>query len=271
MTLSIDGTVLVIGAGKMAMAMIKGWLAEGLPSKNIILYHAAPSARTIAVAAEYDLQLVNEVPSLEPRLIMLSVKPQMFGDIYPIVQKAAGANTVLLSVAAGISLSAIEGETKSTRVVRAMPNTPSQVGKGVTGLVASAGATEADRTLATDLMRASGEVVWLNDEQDMDALTVVSGSGPAYVFYLVEAMAAAGVAEGLSADQAMRLARQTVIGAAALMEQDPTDAATLRQNVTSKAGVTAAALEVMMGEQGIGDVVKKALKAARIRSQELGK
>lgn len=271
MTLSIDGTVLVIGAGKMAMAMIKGWLANGLPAANVILYHAAPSARTVSIAGEYGLKLVRELPSESPRLILMSVKPQMFGDIYPVVRQALGSQTVLLSVAAGISLSTIAKETSTDRVVRAMPNTPSQVGKGVTGLVAREATTDADRELATKLLAASGEVVWLDEEKDMDALTVVSGSGPAYVFYLVEAMAAAGVAEGLSADQAMRLARQTVIGAAALMEQDPTDVSTLRENVTSKAGVTAAALEVMMGDGGIGDVVKKALKAARRRSEELGK
>jgi pyrroline-5-carboxylate reductase len=156
-------------------------------------------------------------------------------------------------------------------VIRTMPNTPAQVGKGITGAVPGAGVSEQDRLAADALLRAAGSVLWFDEEAKLDAVTAVSGSGPAYVFHFVEALAAAGVREGFSPEQAMLLARQTVIGAAALLEADDTPAAVLRQNVTSPKGTTEAALGVLMAPNGLINLMEKTVVAARLRSQELGR
>lgn len=270
MSLSNLGTVVLVGAGKMGMAMAQGWLKAGLRTENLVLVDPKPADPVIDFAGEHGLLLVSSLPDEPAETLVLAVKPQIMTDVLPVARAHVSDATLVLSIAAGIALETLSAGLSSKRIVRTMPNTPAQVGKGVTGAVALDGVSDADRDVAARLLTAAGEVVWFDDESQLDALTAVSGSGPAYVFHMVEAMAAAGEAEGLSPEQAMMLARQTVIGAAALMEADPTEAAILRKNVTSPNGVTAEALAVLMDEDGLTALMSRAISAARKRSAELG-
>ena len=262
----------LIGAGKMGMALARGWLQGGLPAQSLHLVDPAPHGSVVEFAQARGVSIGPAAPESPAGILVIAVKPQVVDQVFPALRRSVNDETLVLSIAAGISVRRLSEGLGTRRVIRTMPNTPAQVGKGVTGLVRGADVTDADWDIAHALFSASGLVVDLPDEGDIDALTAVSGSGPAYVFHLVEAMAAAGVAEGLSPDAAMVLARQTVIGAAALMEADPTDAATLRQNVTSPNGTTFEALQVLMDPQtGMPALFKKAVHAARVRSEELGK
>lgn len=265
------GTVGVVGPGKMAMALVRGWLASGFPVDNIVLVHPSPSDRTKEFATDVGLRLVGELAKGEADFVMLAVKPYKMVEIMQGMRDQITPETVVFSVAAGTSLATMQEALGSDRVIRTMPNTPSQVGKGVTGVVAGPRVSDEDCQAVDELLSSSGLVVWLDNETDIDALTSLSGSGPAYVFHMVEAMAAAGVAQGLPAEAAMVLARQTIIGAAALLEADPSDAATLRENVTSPKGVTYEALKILMDEQtGMTPLLTRALTAAKKRSKELG-
>lgn len=271
MTLSNLGSVVLLGAGKMGTAMARGWLAAGLQPAHLILVDPQPGDGAKQFARQHGLQLVPTIPDDPPGVLVLAVKPQIMLEVLTSVRSQISRDTLVLSIAAGISLEALTSGLGTDRVVRTMPNTPAQVGKGISGAVPANGVSAGNRDIAEALLAAAGKVVWFDDESELDALTAVSGSGPAYVFYLVEVMAAAGVEQGLSSDQAMALARQTIIGSAALMEADPTDAATLRQNVTSPGGTTAAALAVLMAEDGLKPLMSRAVDEARKRSEELGK
>ncbi len=265
------GPVMLVGAGKMGMALARGWLDAGLPPSNLVLVDPSPGDAAKDLAADYDLTIHAEAVGLEPNVLVLAVKPQIIGAVMGGLKQAIGPQTLVLSIAAGISIEKLSAGLETGRVVRTMPNTPAQIGKGVTGAVAGAEVSSDDRAAADALLSAAGQVAWFDHEGDLDAVTAVSGSGPAYVFNLVEALAAAGVKLGLSETVAMQLARQTVIGAAALMEVDPAPASVLRQNVTSPNGTTAAALEVLMADDGLAPLMEKAVDAARARSQELGR
>lgn len=260
----------LIGAGKMGLALAKGWLAAGLNGTGVTFVDPNPGSDAKALAAKYGVNLAQTVPDASPRVLVLAVKPQIIGPVMAELRSVVGPDTLVLSIAAGVNIETLSDRLGTSNVVRTMPNTPAQVGKGVTGAVAARGLSSRDHDLADALLRAAGEAVWVPEERLLDALTAVSGSGPAYVFLLAEAMAAAGVAQGLDAEQAMVLARQTVIGAAALMEADPTDVATLRENVTSPGGVTAAALEVLLHEDGMRAMMARAIDAATKRNAELG-
>ncbi len=270
MRLSHSGPVLLIGAGKMGMAMAAGWVKAGLKGADLTLVDPQPHESVTVFAAANGATVRADLPSAAPRVIVLAVKPQVMESVLPLVRPITGADTLVVSIAAGISLDRLTGGLGTQRVVRTMPNTPAQLGKGITGAVADAGVTGPDRELAEGLLEAAGKVIWLEEEPLLDAVTAVSGSGPAYVFHLVEAMAAAGETLGLPADKAMELARQTVVGAAALLEADASEAAQLRKNVTSPNGTTQAALEVLMGEPGLTALMTRAMTAARDRSEELG-
>ena len=270
MTLADVGSLVLVGAGKMGTAMAKGWLAAGLKSANLILVDPKPLAPVVEFVEKHGLNLVPSVPSNPAEVLVLAVKPQIMQDVLADARDCVSGQTLVLSIAAGIALGNLTRSLGSERVIRTMPNTPAQVGKGVSGAVAAAGVNAGNRTMAEALLGAVGSVVWFEDEAMLDALTAVSGSGPAYVFLLVEALAAAGVEQGLEPDQAMALARQTIIGAAALMDADPTDAGTLRVNVTSPGGTTAAALSVLMADGGMKELLSRAVAAARQRSEELG-
>ncbi len=265
------GPVMLIGAGKMGVALARGWIDAGLPESNLIVVDPNPGDTAKEFAEDYGLTIASEALGLEPNVLVLAVKPQVIGPVMETLKRVVGAHTLVLSIAAGISIARLSAGLGTDRVVRTMPNTPAQVGKGISGAVAGPGVSADNRAAADTLLQAAGPVVWFDAESDLDAVTAVSGSGPAYVFNLVEAMAAAGVAQGLPEGVAMQLARQTVIGAAALMEADTSSAATLRQNVTSPNGTTAAALAVLMGEDGLTPLVGRAVDAARKRSEELGR
>ncbi len=265
------GPVVLVGAGQMGLAMARGWLAAGLEGAKLILVDPAPRQSTIDFARNHNLKLLAEAPDQAPMVLVIAVKPQVIVPVMAQIKPRISAATLIISIVAGISLATLYDGLGTKRVVRAMPNTPVQVGKGASGAISGGGVTEKNRAEANILLSAAGLLVWLDDESEMDGLTAVSGSGPAYVFLLVEAMAAAAMKQGLPEKTAFLLARQTIVGAAALMEADPASAATLRKNVTSPNGTTAAALEVLMAKKGgLEELMMRAIAAATKRSAELG-
>lgn len=275
MGLSINGQIVLAGAGKMGSAMLSGWLAHGLSPSQIFIQEPSPSPEIASLAAQYGLHMAARFSPSDvsnPAVIVAAVKPQAMADVWPGLAGLAGPQTVVMSIAAGLPLSRFKRTTGAAlAVVRAMPNTPAAIGRGITGAVCNAHVSADQRAQCDALLRAVGDVVWLDDEGLIDAVTAVSGSGPAYVFHLVEAMAEAGVQAGLPADEAMRLARATVSGAGELLHQSRDPAAVLRQNVTSPGGTTAAALGVLMrGETGLTALMSEAIAAAKKRGQELG-
>lgn len=256
--------LVLLGCGKMGSAMLEGWLAQGLAAAAVHVIDPAPSdwLKGTGVA------LGGAVPE-RPAVLLVAVKPQVMAAALPQFAQLGGGATLVLSVAAGVGLAAYEAAFGAgTPVVRAMPNTPAAVGRGITALVANDAAGDAGLALAEALLAAVGQTVRLDSESQMDAVTGLSGSGPAYVFHLVEAMAAAGVAEGLAPDLAMTLARATVAGAGALLDGSEESAAQLRVNVTSPKGTTAAGLDVLMPD--LPDLMRRTVAAAAARSRELG-
>lgn len=262
--------LVLLGCGKMGSALLEGWLAGGLPAASATVLEPQPSPRLIGLAGA-GLRLNAALPQ-DPAVAILAVKPQMMGGALPRLAELGGGGTLFLSIAAGTPISAFEKHLGATTpIVRAMPNTPAAVGRGITALIGNTAAGAADLDLAETLMRAVGQVVRLEAEAQMDAVTAISGSGPAYAFLLIEVLAVAGIAEGLPAELALQLARATVAGAGELAESSGVDPATLRVNVTSPGGTTAAALAVLMREEGgLADLVGAAVKAAAARSRELG-
>lgn len=271
MSLKTAGSILLVGAGKMGTAMAAGWIKAGLPGAALTLVDPAPHGSVVNFATQTGATLRRDLPTEPPRVIVLAVKPQVMDAVLAASRHVVGPETLVLSIAAGISISRFRQGLGTGRVVRTMPNTPAQLGKGITGAVAAEGVSDEDRVLAEALLTAAGEVVWLENEALIDSVTAVSGSGPAYVFHLVEALAAAGEKQGLDRDQSMTLARQTIIGAAALLDAESASAEQLRKNVTSPGGTTQAALDVLMAEDGLGALMDRAVDAARRRSEELGK
>ncbi|MEL6196239.1 MAG: pyrroline-5-carboxylate reductase [Pseudomonadota bacterium] len=259
-------SLLLLGCGKMGGAMLEGWLAGGLPPSAVQVIEPHPSARLEALAGQ-GLAL-NPADPQPPEVAVLAVKPQMMAAAAPALAGFGRGGTLVLSIAAGTPISAFEAMFgPGTPIVRAMPNTPAAIGRGITAVVANAAAGQAGLAKAEALLAAIGETVRLEHEGQIDAVTGVSGSGPAYVFHLIEALAAAAEAEGLPADLAMRLARATVCGAGALAAESTESAETLRQNVTSPAGTTAAGLAVLMPE--LPDLMTRTVAAAAARSRAL--
>ena len=270
MNLSDIGPVVLVGAGKMGLAMARGWIAGGLPPDQLVLIDPKPGEATTAFAAEHSIRLLESPIGILTHVMVMAVKPQVMKEVMAEVQPAVGAQTLVLSIAAGISIQTLSQGLQTERVVRAMPNTPAQLGKGISGAVGYH-ITETDRLVADALLSAAGEVLWFVEEGKLDAVTAVSGSGPAYVFYMVEALAVAAMRQGIEPGQAMHLARQTVVGAAALLEADSQPASVLRENVTSPKGTTYAALQVLMAPDGLEPLLDRAVLAARLRSEELGR
>lgn len=262
-----SGGLVLLGCGKMGSALLEGWLKTGLPVASVHVLEPAPSDWLKATG----VHLNGPLPAT-PAMALLAVKPQMMGAALPRLQALGGGGTVFVSIAAGTSLQTIEDALGvGTPVVRVMPNTPAAVGRGISALIGNARVSPDALALAQQLMAAVGETVLLDSESQMDAVTAVSGSGPAYVFHLIEALAAAGVAQGLPEEMATRLARATVCGAGELAHQSPESAAQLRINVTSPGGTTAAALGVLMNEtDGFAPLLARAVQAAADRSRELG-
>ena len=260
-----DRGLVLLGCGKMGSAMLAGWLARGMPADKVWVIDPAPSDWVSGTGVR-----INETLPNAPAVVLIAVKPQMMGKALPSIVAMAGDQTVFVSVAAGTPISAFEAAFGTdAAIVRAMPNTPAAIGQGITAICANA-AGQAALDEADMLLRAVGTVVRLDSEAQMDAVTGVSGSGPAYVFHLIETLAAAGTAQGLHPDLAMQLAKATVAGAGALAMQAEEDPAQLRVNVTSPNGTTQAALEVLMdADSGFPDLLARAVDAATRRSKEL--
>lgn len=267
------GPLLLVGCGKMGGAMLAGWCGEAGPSREIYVVEPSPGAASAirktgarVVAAAADLP-----DDLAPEVVVLAVKPQVMGDVLPAYRRLVAPGTVFLSIAAGTTLAffaAALGD--SAVVVRAMPNTPAAIGRGMTVAVANGHVTGAQREICRTLLEAVGRFAWAEDEGQLDAVTGVSGSGPAYVFYMIECLAEAGVAAGLPAELAAQLARETVCGAGALAMASDETPATLRQNVTSPNGTTHAGLQVLMApEDGLAPLMRRTVAAAAARSREL--
>jgi len=263
-----QGGLVLLGCGKMGSALLAGWLKAGLPPKSIWVLEPDPTEWLKATGVH-----LNEGVPPAPAVALLAVKPQMMGAALPALQALGNGKTLMVSIAAGTSIASFEAVFgDKTPIVRTMPNTPAMVGRGITGICANPRAGAPGLALAAELMAAVGEVVELDSEDQIDAVTAVSGSGPAYVFHLIEAMAAGGVAQGLSPEVAMKLARATVCGAGELAFQSPEPASQLRINVTSPGGTTAAALAVLMdAETGFPPLLGRAITAAANRGRELGK
>jgi pyrroline-5-carboxylate reductase len=266
---NLAGTMLLVGAGKMGSAMLEGWLALGLPPEKIAALEPQPTSE-ITAWARHGLRLNPPPGALDDvAAVVVAVKPQTAPEVMPTLVPFVGAATVVVSIMAGRTLRFLDGALPGAALVRAMPNTPAAIGRGITVAVANARVSAAQRELVHALLSAVGAVEWISDEALMDAVTALSGSGPAYVFLLAEAMAKAGAAAGLPPALAGTLARATVAGAGELLHRSPLDAATLRQNVTSPGGTTAAALDVLMASDAIEPLMTKAIAAATKRSREL--
>jgi pyrroline-5-carboxylate reductase len=270
MLTNLPGNFVLIGAGKMGGALLQGWLRLGLDPAKAIIYEPQPSDEIAALAAGGIRLNPNSTPAAAAAAMVIAVKPQVAAEVVPAYAALVGSNTVVVSIMAGTTLTALAGLLPAgAAIVRAMPNTPAAIGRGITVAVANGQVTAAQQELARGLLAATGAVEWVTDEALMDAVTAVSGSGPAYVFLLAEALARAGEAAGLPPALAARLARETVAGSGELLHQSPLDAATLRQNVTSPGGTTAAALDVLMSPQGLARLMDQAIAAATRRSREL--
>ena len=260
--------LVLLGCGKMGSALLAGWLDRGLPPGAVHVVEPSPSAwlRSTGVA------LNGPLPAA-PAVVLVAVKPQIMAEALPGLHTLGGGQTLFVTVAAGTTIATYEAILGAkTPVVRAMPNTPAAIGRGITAICGNAAATKAHLAQAEGLLSAVGQVVVLEGEHQMDAVTALSGSGPGYVFHMVEAMAAAGMAVGLPAELAMRLAKATVGGAGQLVETSAESPAQLRLNVTSPGGTTAAGLAVLMAEPGgLQDLMTRTVQAATARGKELGK
>ena len=266
---NLSGTILLAGAGKMGSAMLEGWLALGLSPAKVAVLEPQPS-RELAALTERGLRLnPSRDAAGEVAALVIAVKPQVADEALPALGQFVGGTTVVVSIMAGRTLRFLADGLPGAAIVRAMPNTPAAIGRGITAAVANARVSDEQRALVDALLSAVGAVEWIADEALMDAVTALSGSGPAYVFLLAETMARGGAAAGLPAALAATLARATVAGAGELLHRSPLDPATLRQNVTSPGGTTAAALEVLMGEGGLERLMNEAIAAATKRSRDL--
>ncbi|MBT5185157.1 MAG: pyrroline-5-carboxylate reductase [Kordiimonadaceae bacterium] len=268
--------ILLLGCGKMGSAMLSGWLKEGLSSDAI--YIVDPFLDNIR--QEFDVinqtQLHVKLDSLpkdlKPSFVIAAVKPQMMDDALEAVKALDLTSSVILSIAAGKTIGYFEDQLgQECAIIRAMPNTPAAIGKGITVCVANDPVNDQQKAISTLLLETVSIVEWIDDESLMDAVTALSGSGPAYVFYLSEAMSAAGKALGLPTELSKKLARQTIAGSGALLEISDERASKLRENVTSPGGTTAAALDVLMSEDGLAKIIRRAMTEAKNRSKELAK
>jgi pyrroline-5-carboxylate reductase len=266
----ITGPLVLAGAGKMGGAMLAGWLARGLDARRVAVIEPHPS-REISALVTKGVRLNPSAKDVGAvATLVVALKPQTFREAGPALKPFAGPDTLVVSIMAGATIASI-AQVCGGSVVRAMPNTPAAIGRGIAVAVAAKNVGPAQRAVADGLLRAIGAVEWVEDEGLMDAVTAVSGSGPAYVFLLAEELARAGVEAGLPEELATKLARQTVAGSGELLRRSNFSSATLRQNVTSPGGTTAAALEVLMGSDGMQSLLTRAVAAAARRSRELAK
>lgn len=262
---TFTGTLVLAGAGKMGGAMLTGWLAQGLDAARVVVIDPFASDEIKALGVAINPETIGDVA-----VLVVAVKPQMFREAGAALKSFVQPSTLVVSIMAGTPLAVIN-DVCGGKVVRAMPNTPAAIGRGITVAVPSPDVSAEQRGIADALLRATGGVEWIDDETLMDAVTAVSGSGPAYVFLLAEELARAGVAAGLPEALATTLARATVGGSGELLHRSDLDSATLRKNVTSPGGTTAAALAVLMADDGLQPLMTRAVAAATARSIELAK
>jgi pyrroline-5-carboxylate reductase len=264
--------LLLIGAGHMGGALLRGWVAHKLTP--IVVVEPNPSPELKRLALKNRVRLVRDVSDVRAerlRACVVALKPQILKTEAGRLREISQAGTPMISIAAGTTIATLaKAWGRRSRIVRAMPNVPGAIGRGITGLYASKNATAADRKLAEQLLSALGETIWLKREALIDSVTAVSGSGPAYVFLMVEALAEAAAREGLPRADAQRLARATLAGAGALLDHDPREPEELRRSVTSPHGTTEAALNVLMARDGLKPLIARAVSAARKRGRELG-
>lgn len=265
--------LLLVGGGKMGSAMMAGWLKSSLKPEDVLVVEPFEDTRKLLKSSlgVESVAAASDIPAdASPETVVLAVKPQMMDDAIGDYARYAGPDCVFVSVAAGKTIGYFEGKLgKDAAIVRAMPNTPAAVGRGITVGYPNHLVSESQRKWADELLQSVGEVAWVEDEDQIDCVTALSGGGPAYVFLLVEAMAQAGIDNGLPADLSMQLARATVAGAGELLYQSDDEAATLRKNVTSPGGTTAEALKVLMAEDALQPLMTQAIAAATKRSREL--
>jgi pyrroline-5-carboxylate reductase len=271
MTLTLNGTLVLLGAGKMGGAMLEGWLKAGADPRKIVALDPSPPSEVKALIERNSVRLNplhSEIENVE--VLLAAVKPQVMDEVLTFVHDLGKSHPLILSIAAGKTIASFESHFgRDAAVIRCMPNTPAAVGRGITAMAGNANVSVPQWQLAEALLSSVGQVVRVPDEAQIDAVTGVSGSGPAYIFYMTECLAAAGIEAGLAPDLAMALARATVSGSGELMHQSGIDAATLRQNVTSPKGTTYAALQVLMADDGLKPLMTRAVDAATRRSREL--
>jgi pyrroline-5-carboxylate reductase len=265
---NIAGSIVLAGAGKMGGAMLTGWLARGLDPQRVVVIEPTPSPEIAALAAKGVRLNPRDVDAAGT--LVIALKPQTFAEAGSKLKSFVGPSTLAVSIMAGTPIASLQAVCGDT-VVRAMPNTPAAIGRGITVAVAASKVSAAQRATADALLSATGSVEWVDDESLMDAVTAVSGSGPAYVFLLAEELTRAGIAAGLPEELATKLARETLAGSGELLHRSELSSATLRQNVTSPGGTTAAALAVLMGADGLQQLMTRAVAAATARSKELAK
>jgi pyrroline-5-carboxylate reductase len=258
----------LVGAGKMGGSMLEGWLAHGLDPASVTVHDPHPSPEIAELARSRGLSL-NPGQGAPAEIVVLAVKPQMLDAVAPSLRPLVGPDTLAVSIMAGKTIAGIAAACGAEAVVRAMPNLAASIGRGATGAFASLSVTSGQKAMAAVLLGTNGIVEWVESEDLIDAVTAVSGSGPAYVFHLVECLAEAGIAAGLEPDVARRLARETITGAGQLLAASPLEPGQLRQNVTSPGGTTAAALDVLMRPAGLGALMGEAVAAAKRRAGEL--
>ena len=262
--------LLLIGGGRMGGALLKGWTARGIAPVIVVEPLPSPELRELARRRVALVESVDDLAGVKVRACAVALKPQILKTEAARLKPFAHAGATMISIAAGTGVKTLrKAWGPKARIVRAMPNTPGAVGRGITALYAAPGATAKDKALAETLLSALGETLWVKSEGAIDTVTAVSGSGPAYVFLLVEALADAARAEGLPADVAGTLARATVAGSGALLDSDAAPPAELRRAVTSPGGTTEAALAVLMAKDGLAPLMKRAVKAARERAKAL--
>ena len=273
MSLKLSGTLVLVGAGKMGGAMLEGWIKAGLPPQHIVAIDPAVSDEMRASLASWGVRLNPALSAVtDAEVVIVAVKPQVLEGVLQEITPLAASKPLVISVVAGKTIATFERYFgQGAAIIRTIPNTPAAIGRGITAMASAANVSASQQALAAQLLASVGEVVQVATESDIDAVTAVSGSGPAYVFYLTECLTKAAQALGLPEEISIQLARATVAGAGELMRQSGTDAATLRKNVTSPKGTTEAALNVLMAADGMEPLMKKAVEAACLRSRELAR
>lgn len=271
MNIDLKGSLVLVGAGRMGGAMLEGWLKAGLPARQIVVLDPAPPAEVQTIIDRNAIRHNPDIASIAGvEVVLVAVKPQIMDDVLAGLTSLAAGKPLVLSIVAGKTIARLARFFgKDAAIIRTIPNTPAAIGRGITAMASNANVSPAQETLAEQLLSSIGEVVRVPAEEQIDWVTAVSGSGPAYVFWLTECLAAAGAKLGLNSKLAEQLARATVAGSGELMRQSGIDAATLRQNVTSPNGTTFAALQHLAADDGLMPLMERAVAAAARRSKEL--